>query len=127
MDVESDYHACVLISFASDKTTLEDTERSLNRLIRLAANAECVSSLIDGLSYYIRIVLTLTDNTECPGVEKCITELFNQIIQVIVLLHYISRFMYSLRAKWLKYRLDLYLYTDQTTHLIKTLLLAFPR
>ncbi|XP_062591377.1 uncharacterized protein LOC134252848 isoform X1 [Saccostrea cucullata] len=64
-----------------DKSNLEEAERTLYALKKLAANKECITSLLDGLTNYIRIVLTLADNSEYPSVEKAINELLNQILQ----------------------------------------------
>jgi hypothetical protein len=72
-----------LFLISPDKSNLEEAERSLYALKKAAANKECVISLLDGLTNYIRIVLTLTDNSECPAVEKAINELLNQILQVM--------------------------------------------
>lgn len=80
------FYQYLLISFnffPSDKSNLEEAERTLYALKKLGANKECITSLLDGLTNYIRIVLTLTDNSECPSVEKAINELLNQILQVM--------------------------------------------
>lgn len=76
------YYTCISF-FPSDKSNLEEAERTLYALKKLGANKECITSLLDGLTNYIRIVLTLTDNSECPSVEKAINELLNQILQVM--------------------------------------------
>lgn len=68
--------------FLLDKTACDDTERSLGALKKLASNPECLSALLDGLGSYMRTVMGITDQSECPGVEKAINELFNQIIRV---------------------------------------------
>ncbi|XP_069139171.1 uncharacterized protein [Argopecten irradians] len=69
----------------SEKATLEETERTLYALKKLAQNPECTSSLVDGLANYMRIIVTVTDSSECPAIEKAISELLNQILQVNVL------------------------------------------
>ncbi|KAK3593089.1 hypothetical protein CHS0354_038127 [Potamilus streckersoni] len=66
-----------------DKSSFEETERSLRALIQLAGNTECISSLVDGLGNYIRLVLALTEQADCPNVERAINELFNTIIQTV--------------------------------------------
>ena len=71
-----------LIILFSDKATLEETERTLYALKKLASNPECVTSLVERLANYIRIILTATNNTECRSVEKAISELLSQILQV---------------------------------------------
>ncbi|XP_021351592.1 uncharacterized protein LOC110449213 [Mizuhopecten yessoensis] len=65
----------------SEKATLEETERTLYALKKLAQNPECTSSLVDGLANYMRIIVTVTDSSECPAIEKAISELLNQILQ----------------------------------------------
>lgn len=66
----------------SEKTSVEDAERSLTTLVKLASNWECVPAMLDGLAVYMRNILVIIDQAECPGVEKVINELFNQIVQV---------------------------------------------
>ncbi|XP_071091113.1 1-phosphatidylinositol 4,5-bisphosphate phosphodiesterase epsilon-1-like [Haliotis cracherodii] len=64
-----------------EKTSVEDAERSLTTLVKLASNWECVPAMLDGLAVYMRNILVIIDQAECPGVEKVINELFNQIVQ----------------------------------------------
>lgn len=68
--------------FITDKSTLDDTAHSLYGLKKIASNYECIPSLLDGLADYIRIILTLTDNVDCPAIDKAINELMNQVLQV---------------------------------------------
>ena len=66
----------------SDRSNQEETERSLRALIKLAANPECVSSLVEGLGNYMKLVLALTEQADAPNVERAISQLFNTITQV---------------------------------------------
>ena len=50
----------------------------------MAANPECISSLVEGLGSYMKLVLTLTDQADTPVIEAAITQLFSQVIQVCV-------------------------------------------
>lgn len=70
----------------SDKSTLDEAAQSLYGLKKIAANYDCIPSILDGLANYIRIVLTLTDNVDCPAIDKAINELMNQVLQVFVAL-----------------------------------------
>lgn len=67
----------------SDKSTLDEAAQSLYGLKKIAANYDCIPSILDGLANYIRIVLTLTDNVDSPAIDKAINELMNQVLQVI--------------------------------------------
>ena len=49
----------------------------------MAANPECIPSLIEGLGNYMKLVLTLTDQADTPVIEAAITQLFGQCIQVM--------------------------------------------
>ncbi|XP_052101648.1 1-phosphatidylinositol 4,5-bisphosphate phosphodiesterase epsilon-1-like isoform X3 [Mytilus californianus] len=69
------------VSEHTDKSTLDDTAHSLYGLKKIASNYECIPSLLDGLADYIRIILTLTDNVDCPAIDKAINELMNQVLQ----------------------------------------------
>ena len=70
--------------FLADKSSLEDAAHSLYGLKKIASNYECIPSLLDGLATYIRTqVLTLTDNVDCPAIDKAINELMNQVLQVL--------------------------------------------
>lgn len=81
--LESWFISHILLLIFPDKSNLEEAERTLYALKKLAANKECVTSLLDGLTNYIRLKLPLSDNSECPSVEKAINELLNQILQVM--------------------------------------------
>lgn len=48
----------------------------------MAANPECIPSLVEGLGSYMKLVLALTDQADTPVIEAAITQLFSQIIQV---------------------------------------------
>lgn len=74
----------IYLSVFTEKATLEETERTLYALKKLAQNPECTASLVDGLANYMRIIVTVTDSSECPAIEKAISELLNQILQVII-------------------------------------------
>ena len=73
---------CLLFA---DKSAFDETEKSLRALIKMAANPECVSSLVEGLGSYMKLVLTLTDQADTPVIEAAITQLFSQVIQVCIL------------------------------------------
>ena len=66
----------------ADRNKLDEEAQTLYGCKRLAANYECIPTLIDGLANYIRNVLALTDNVDCPGIDKAINELMNQVLQV---------------------------------------------
>ncbi|XP_052770885.1 1-phosphatidylinositol 4,5-bisphosphate phosphodiesterase epsilon-1-like [Mya arenaria] len=68
---------------SGDRSSQEETERSLRALVKLAANPECVSSLVEGLGNYMKLVLALTEQADSPSVEKAISQLFNTINQTI--------------------------------------------
>ncbi|XP_041371114.1 uncharacterized protein LOC121384690 [Gigantopelta aegis] len=65
----------------ADKSSTDDAERSLCTLVKLASNWECIPTMLDGLAVYMRNVLTVIDGLDCPGIEKAVNELFNQIVQ----------------------------------------------
>ena len=67
----------------SDRKPLEEMERSITGLTRFAGNPECLSSILDGLSGCIKnIVSVLQEGNDNSDIEKAITGLFAQIIQV---------------------------------------------
>ena len=68
----------------SDRSSIDDTEKSLKALIKLAGNPECVSPLVEGLGNFMKLVLALTEHAESTAVENAISQLFNTIIQVHV-------------------------------------------
>ena len=72
----------MFVFFSSDKSAFDETEKSLKALIKMAANPECIPSLIEGLGNYMKLVLTLTDQADTPTIEAAITQLFSQCIQV---------------------------------------------
>lgn len=61
---------------------LEDAERSLAILTRLATNAECINPIMEGITSFILGLLSLADPNHDAFLDKAITELFNQIIKV---------------------------------------------
>ncbi|XP_053407871.1 uncharacterized protein LOC123546334 isoform X3 [Mercenaria mercenaria] len=67
----------------ADRSSIDDTEKSLKALIKLAGNPECVSSLVEGLGNFMKSVLALTEHAESTAVENAISQLFNTIIQTI--------------------------------------------
>jgi len=67
---------------SADRSSLEETEWSLRALMKLAANPECVSGLVERLAGYMKLVLALIEPTEAPAVEHAINQLFMTIIQV---------------------------------------------
>ena len=66
----------------TDRSSIEETEKSLKSLITLAANQECVSSLVEGLGNYMKLVLALTEQADSPAIENAISMLFSTILQV---------------------------------------------
>ena len=49
---------------------MEETERSLQTLIKLACNAECITSLVDGLSACLSSILTINEQGEHPVLDR---------------------------------------------------------
>ena len=70
------------ISVISERNPLEETERSLQTLIKLASNSECVPSLIDGLGSCVQSIMAVSDQSENATVDHLVMALLNQIIQV---------------------------------------------
>ncbi|XP_064631376.1 uncharacterized protein LOC135489776 isoform X2 [Lineus longissimus] len=65
----------------SEKNRFEETEQCLNVLIKLAMNSECVPPLLDGLATCMLSVMSISDQSSDPVIEKAVNELFNKIIQ----------------------------------------------
>ena len=59
-------------------------ERTIKGLTKYAGNPECIGSILDGLSGYIQSILSVMqgDHNDVMDMEKSITGLFTQIIQV---------------------------------------------
>lgn len=66
----------------AEKMKLEDAERSLAILTRLATNAECINPIMEGITSFILGLLSLADPNHDAFLDKAITDLFNQIIKV---------------------------------------------
>lgn len=71
---------CLLV--LAEKMKLEDAERSLAILTRLATNAECINPIMEGITSFILGLLSLADPNHDAFLDKAITDLFNQIIKV---------------------------------------------
>lgn len=75
----------LIISFCrtlTERSSIEETEKSLKSLITLAANPECVSSLVEGLGTYMKLVQALTEHCDSPAIEHAISLLFSTILHV---------------------------------------------
>ena len=68
----------------TERNPMEETERSLQTLIKLACNAECITSLVDGLSACLSSILTINEQGEHPVLDRLLHNLFNQMLQVII-------------------------------------------
>ncbi|KAH9518384.1 hypothetical protein Btru_016606 [Bulinus truncatus] len=66
---------------STERSASDETERSLHILVKLAANWECVPTMLDSLLPYMRNLLPVIEQLEVPVVEKSINELFNQLVQ----------------------------------------------
>lgn len=69
-------------NFIADRSSIEETEKSLKALIKLSGNPECVTSLVEGLGNYMKVVVALTEQADSSSIENGISQLFNTIIQV---------------------------------------------
>ncbi len=61
---------------------MEETERSLQTLIKLACNPECIPSLVDGLSACLSNILSINETGEHPVLDRLLHNLFSQMLQV---------------------------------------------
>lgn len=62
---------------------MDEMEGSLHKLIKLASNAECVPSLIDGLGNCLQKIMTVVHEVgDNSSIDRLIMTLLNQIIQV---------------------------------------------
>ena len=69
----------------SERNPVEETERSIQTLVKLASNPECVPALIDGLGPYLSTIMAITEQHEnCVILDKHLMTLLNTLIQVSV-------------------------------------------
>ena len=74
--------SCVSPCLIAERNPMEETERSLQTLIKLACNAECIPSLVDGLSVCLSSILTINEQGDHPALDRLLHNLFNQMLQV---------------------------------------------
>ena len=68
----------------AERTPVEETERSLQTLIRLGSNPECVPALVDGLTPYLTTIMVAgPEHAENNALfDKHLMVLLNTLIQV---------------------------------------------
>ena len=68
----------------SERNPVEETERSLQTLIKLASNPECVPALIDGLTPYLSTIMVVGPEHVENNIlfDKHLMVLLNTLIQV---------------------------------------------
>ena len=72
-----------MIWFPTDKAALDETLKSMETLMRLASNPECVPFLVDGLSSgCLTSVFTACEHSENSCLERSLSQLLNQIVKV---------------------------------------------
>ena len=59
-----------------------ETQKSLETLIKLASNPECLPSLLDGLSGCIQAIITVTEQVDVDSLDQLLMTLMIQIVQV---------------------------------------------
>ena len=72
----------VLTFFSPERSPLVETQKSLETLIKLATNPECLSSLLDGLTGCIQAIVTVIEQVENERLDRLLANLLNQIVQV---------------------------------------------
>ncbi|ELT88363.1 hypothetical protein CAPTEDRAFT_195648 [Capitella teleta] len=75
------YYRDIMTYIREERKPLEDTERSLQTLIRLAGNVECLPALIDGLAPCIHTLVSVTaEPKQHASIENLLAALLNRII-----------------------------------------------
>lgn len=66
----------------SERMRLEDAEKSLAILNKLATNGECLQPIMEGIHSFVLGFLAMPEPNSDTGVDKLLTDLFNQLILV---------------------------------------------
>ena len=66
----------------AERNPLEDTEKSLQTLIKLSMNPECIGSLLEGLTNCIQAIMVVSTQSDNTVLEQLVSKLLTQIIQV---------------------------------------------
>ena len=75
------YSSCE-IHCVAERSPLEETEKSLQTLIKLSMNPECIGSLLEGLTNCIQAIMVVSSQSENTVLEQLVSKLLGQIIQV---------------------------------------------
>ena len=67
---------------ALSERPLEETEKSLQTLIKLASNPECIPSLLDGLAGCLDAIMLVSERCESTTLPTLVSNLLSGIIQV---------------------------------------------